>query len=559
MKSILSTLILFMGLSAYGEVGPWPFRLETSSHTPHVFETLKIKAHTGLNQGQAAMIFGSRPDENWDKEKLPESVLASAVVNIPKTGVVEFTYEIPVWMKNKEFYVQVWARRDKSAPVKYSMQLGHQVRPWEKFEWDYKVWPDRWENRKTGEVKFAKYPGREAYLEANKQRGLDGKGKVVWFQDAQNHVHWSMNMDPTPCTNEELDPNKRIWMIGNVDDPSKVRTLNNPVGGSDSVRYRNNVCGVHAAGHTIKCDDRACLLSDVRRWLRDVGFHSSVMDGEYDWYTKSGNDAKWGVLIYDVDGDACGGLEKGCGGAVFRDMTIKNIKREHAFYLHNTHGDIALEHIKALRVGRTCVQMHNRSGESQTYPPGCDADKGECKGWPGSGHTRIYDFKCEDSQIGDNVAGGSGFTFAGRNQGTVTLDLIHYVAGYDDKLNDAINKGEPVGTGSFVAYLGGGSDDEPTKEIKINHMMSSIRAPGSDRGMFQVNNKNPVEKLSVRNMRSLQGRRECISIPDTEKKRLSFDDSSECGGASTKVLYNGNIFRTYEDFLKNVNAQTVSK
>jgi hypothetical protein len=79
---------------------------------------------------------------------------------------------------------------------------------------------------------------------------------------------------------------------------------------------------------------------------------------------------------------------------------VNNIKREHAFYMHNNAGDVLLSGVNSRQLGRTFVQVTQRRAE----------------GMVGTGVVTVEDCVVEDCALTD---GGSCFTIAGHAGGAI--------------------------------------------------------------------------------------------------------------------------------------------
>ena len=166
------------------------------------------------------------------------------------------------------------------------------------------------------------------------------------------------------------------------------------------------------------------------------GFHFIDCDviGSWDHVAKSGRPSKWGVWASGLD------------DFVFRGETrpavIRDIQKEHAFYLNNPRGDITIENVQASRLGRTFCQFR------------APADAGP----PGRGTITVKNCTVEDACIaaGDGYKGGSAFTVAGRLTGKIVFEKNAYRAGFDPQIRTLTRDGEPYGTGAFVCWDAGG-------------------------------------------------------------------------------------------------------
>ena len=122
-----------------------------------------------------------------------------------------------------------------------------------------------------------------------------------------------------------------------------------------------------------------------------------------------------------------------------RPSIIQDIRHEHAFYLSNMAGDTTIRNVEAKRLGRTFVQLVARSKD----------------GPAGVGRLLVQDCKVSDTGIavGDNYKGGSAFTVSGNMpKAELRFENNTYRAGFDKSLHKLTVKGQPYGSGAFVAW-----------------------------------------------------------------------------------------------------------
>lgn len=198
-------------------------------------------------------------------------------------------------------------------------------------------------------------------------------------------------------------------------------------------------CGnITFEGLTIECGYRAgimfykCGPNEQHDGFRFID--CSIL-GNYDHAAGSGANSKWGVWGHSLKDFEFRGVK---GPAVVRD-----IKNEHAFYLQNARGDITIENVHGLRLGRTFVQFTARASD----------------GAPGVGDIRVERCYVEDACIapGDNYKGGSAMTVAGRHTGSITFKNNRVRSGFNPALLKLTRAPAPFGTGAFVAWDGGGA------------------------------------------------------------------------------------------------------
>ena len=159
-------------------------------------------------------------------------------------------------------------------------------------------------------------------------------------------------------------------------------------------------------------------------------FHDCDILGGWNHLTARGSKSRWGVWGYGLADFEFRGLT--------RRAVIKDIEKEHAFYLQNSKGDITIENVEGRRLGRTFFQLTARPGD----------------GPPGVGDVTLRDCLVVDATIaaGDNFKGGSALTFCGRQGGTITVEGCTVRAGFDPKLRHLTRPEMPYGTGALVCW-----------------------------------------------------------------------------------------------------------
>lgn len=205
-------------------------------------------------------------------------------------------------------------------------------------------------------------------------------------------------------------------------------------------------------------------------WVHEgFKFYDCDIIGAWDHLTDTGVSSKWGVW-----GQAMKDFEfKGIG----RRALVQDLRREHGFYLQNPRGDILIEHVEAKRLGRTFCQFTARANS----------------GPPGIGTITVRDCVVTDCCIaaGDGYKGGSAFTVAGRLTGTLIFENNSYRAGFDPVLSKLTQKGEPYGTGAFVAW--DGDQDLPNGRLVLRDNLFEL-APGcGDRPLVAISGCREVE------------------------------------------------------------------
>ena len=157
-------------------------------------------------------------------------------------------------------------------------------------------------------------------------------------------------------------------------------------------------------------------------------FIDCEITGAWDHVARRGTQSKWGIWGHNLKDFVFKGTTK--------PAVVRDICHEHAFYLQNARGDITLENIQSMRLGRTFCQFTAR----------------ESDGKPGIGTITVRNCVVEDACLGDGFKGGAAFTFAGRHEGTILFENNRYRAGFVKAIRELPGKGAPYGTGAFVAW-----------------------------------------------------------------------------------------------------------
>ncbi len=189
---------------------------------------------------------------------------------------------------------------------------------------------------------------------------------------------------------------------------------------------------VHFSGLTIEPGWRAAVM--FARGGVHTGFHFTDcrIVGGYDHVERRGRPSKWGVW-----------------GSQLRDFVfegvraraeVKFLRDEHAFYLQNLRGDVRIENVLCVGVGRTFCQITARASE----------------GPPGIGRVTLRDCLVLDPGLapGDGHKGGSAITLGGRHTGTMLVERCTVRVGFNARLRKLTRPGVPYGTGALVAVDG---------------------------------------------------------------------------------------------------------
>jgi hypothetical protein len=197
-------------------------------------------------------------------------------------------------------------------------------------------------------------------------------------------------------------------------------------------------------------------------------FHDVVIDGGFNHETQEGLSSKWGVLSYHLSDF------RWIGGAV------NNIKREHAFYLHNNVGDVLIRGVTSRHLGRTFLQVTQRANE----------------GMMGAGTLTIEDCIIEDCALTD---GGSCITVAGHAGGVVIRNNTVLMGANPD-----LGRGSDTfsATGAIVVWV---PNDEVTIWPDLTYQNGPITIVGNDfevrDGDRAIGNFGAAQALTIRNNR----------------------------------------------------------
>lgn len=268
----------------------------------------------------------------------------------------------------------------------------------------------------------------------------------------------------------QFDANAAVWQnrvrrLGSKHD-AKVIILGEDGATIDRISDQwGSTIGVlgHGSGHSLhyihwenikfECNGDAAFLIGSSADLVNGGgykgwsFEGCEIDGGYDWYTGTGRNSKWGILTWAVSDFR------------FNNGYIHDIKREHAFYLHNNLGDVMMNHNIVERCGRTFCQITARKEEFGVGPlPENPGDISVCGNL------------ISDVTLGDGCEGGTAITLTGRNRGLMMIRRNTILFGHDQELRDALadqgvcvpepDGSRPIGNGAIVAWTTGSEDFE---------------------------------------------------------------------------------------------------
>lgn len=291
------------------------------------------------------------------------------------------------------------------------------------------------------------YPLAWAIENANDQRGRHIKVKAgnygaIKFENKTSTNPQVVNtMSSSAATPIVVDGEPGATIKGGLGDTISVLNVtpnNNPF---QYIRFKNLL---------IEGSDRAAVIIGAGGTNPYIGweFDNVTIDGRYDHKSGTGFNSKWGFLTYQLK------------DFKFENGTIKNIKREHAIYMHNNAGDVYIRNNNLYEVGRTAVQIVARPSEGPTNP----------------GDIYIENNIIADTglQPGDYHAGQS-ITITGGNLGTAYINNNEISYGID-KFTPGLkagvmshpdySKNKGYGAGATVVYLDFKDGGVKAKNIK---------------------------------------------------------------------------------------------
>lgn len=300
--------------------------------------------------------------------------------------------------------------------------------------------------------------------------------------------------------------------------PGTARILRHSVGGSATLDLKKAGYVVFQ-GLDIKPSDQAAVLCAQNLTIPQITFVNCTVSGDWDWISRTGARAKWGVLGWQLSGFTW------LGGR------IENLSDEHAFYLHNCEGDVTIADVRVSRLGRTLVQIVARSTES--------------KGNEGRGRITVRNVEASDCCLEGNASGGSALTFAGRHRDPILVTDTVIRAGFDAALNDAF--GKVTATGAFVSHFGGGSDQVPNGPITLHRCVLEIAPGGGDRTHLSV---AATDAFTLKACTVTAGRRYALEGYAGSVGRVVLDRASTVtSGATNDCKWGGKNYPTYEALL----------
>jgi len=227
-------------------------------------------------------------------------------------------------------------------------------------------------------------------------------------------------------------------------------------------------------------DAAACILIDqlyndsgIWKFVKSAfNFYNCHIDGGYDHITRTGTNSKWGVLTW--------------GLSTFRWLggSVKNIKYEHAFYIHTSfdpQGVIAIKNVLGRHLGRTFIQQTDRAIDS---PNIFFSDLTDPSIWLPEGQNKWIVENNDVEDTGLNFWGGYALTFTGRHNGEVNILGNRCITGFNPELTQSIMEnpdyagyiaqGKPLYTGNLT-ILGLGQDhDKIPGFVQLPHKKANI-------------------------------------------------------------------------------------
>ena len=170
---------------------------------------------------------------------------------------------------------------------------------------------------------------------------------------------------------------------------------------------------------------------------------------------------------------------------VQRRVRVENLRKEHAFYIQHTQGDVLIENVDAKHLGRTFCQFTARKKE----------------GPPGRGTITIRNCKIEDVGIAktDAFKGGAALTFAGPHTGTIRVENTTVRSGFDSRVRRLTRPGVPFGTSALVVwdYHAG-----PVANLVLDGNRFEFAEGCGDRPLVSIGACERVELLGTNTFRS---------------------------------------------------------
>ncbi len=217
-------------------------------------------------------------------------------------------------------------------------------------------------------------------------------------------------------------------------------------GGADTIfvsqRQKNGY--IHFRNLTIVPGYRAGVMFAIGGVHEGFEFTDCNIRGSWNHVERKGHPSKWGVW------------GRGLKEFVFRGRRdyaeVRNIRDEHGFYLQNLQGDVTIEKVRGMALGRTFFQLTARKGDGPV----------------GTGNVTLRDCFVADVCIapGDAYKGGSAITIGGRHNGVIRVEGCTVRAGFNEAFLPLRLPGQPYGTGALVVVDGGESPPNGTLIIE---------------------------------------------------------------------------------------------
>lgn len=263
---------------------------------------------------------------------------------------------------------------------------------------------------------------------------------------------------------------------------------------------------VHFIGLTIEPGWRAGVMfarGGVHAGFRFTDCH---IVGSFNHALNKGRASKWGIWGSQLKDFVFEGVRA--------RAEVKFLRDEHAFYLQNLRGDVRIENVLCVGVGRTFCQITARASE----------------GAAGTGRVTIRDCVIRDPGLapGDAHKGGSAITLGGRHIGTVLLERCDVRVGFNEKLKKLTRRGVPYGTGALVAVDGG--ERVPNGPLVVKDCRFEYAEGCGDRPVVSVG--------GVRELR-LEGRN--LFVAGGAHAALALDPPAREGGTAPKSRLVGGV------------------
>ena len=304
--------------------------------------------------------------------------------------------------------------------------------------------------------------------------------------------------------------------------PGTVYILPNPVGGSQTHYVEwGGACERYDIDF-IGDDSRAVGTENPSssRWdgrhpgFLQQRFYNCAIIGGYNAETDLGPKNKWGCLTYEV-----GLSNDGKPGWIWSGGNVEGIKREHAFYMHNTQGDSLYENFNIKWCGRSGFQFTARPGE----------------GLAGKGNVVIRNITGEDCAFD----GPHFINCKGRHDGDFLIENVTYTAGHNPDLHQS-NQGRVTG---FLVVHDGSDTGEPTRKVTVKDCTADLIDP--DRSIIDVADCTTFELLNTKIIVD-QPHKIALRIDKSSVPNITIDRTCDVLG---KISYGGVKYQDWAEFI----------